>query len=264
MSQVFLGELTSVEMAALVNDNRPLVLLLPVGSVEPHGPHMALETDTVLSVAAARRAVPKLAEAGIIARIAPPVAYGVTECAAAFTGAVSVPADVLIGFLRAVIAGYLHNGADCVCLVNNHLEPAHDRAVRAAAGAFADHQVAVACPLTRRWGRTLSPEYKSGACHAGRYETSMILAERPELVREDVRASLPEVPISLAKKLMAGVTDFAEMGLSRAYAGAPGQADAEHGENMLKRLAVMVATEVQEALARAGAAPSDGEPEAVP
>lgn len=251
MSETYLGDMTSVEVAALVSGDRPLAILVPVGSVEPHGPHMALQTDTVLSIAAARRAIPLLTAAGVDARIAPPLAYGVTECAAAFPGAISIPAAVLVDFLRAIVSGYLNMGAEHVCLVNNHLEPAHDRAIRTAAGQFDSERVSVACPLTRRWGKTLSAEYKSGACHAGRYETSMIMAENPALVREQVRAALPEVPISLAEKLRAGVTDFAEMGLDRAYAGAPAAADAEHGEDLLGRLAVMIATEVREALGRA-------------
>ena len=256
-----LGQLNTRQLAKLVSDERSLVVLLPVGSVEPHGPHMGLETDTVLSQGAARRAAKILAEHDVIARIAPAVPYGVTECAAAFTGAISVPAEVLTGYLRAVIAGFLDTGVDHVCLVNNHLEPAHDRAVRQAAEGFAAGRVSVACPLTRRWARTLSAEFKSGACHAGRYETSMILAEKPELVDDAARRQLPEVPISLAEKLRAGVNDFAEMGLENAYAGAPAAATADEGEDLLARLAVMVATEVREALPQlAGAVPEESAP----
>lgn len=251
-----LAHLTTLEFAALVDDARPFVVLLPVGSVEPHGPHMALETDTVISYGAARRAARQLQETGLIARIAPSVPYGVTECASAFKGAVSIPGPVLTDYLRAVIAGFTHTGIDHVCLINNHLEPAQDQAVRAALDPFDDAQASVACPLTRRWARTLSREFKSGACHAGQYETSIMLAERPALVRDDVRTSLPEVPISLAEKLRAGVTDFVEMGLVRAYAGAPADASAEEGDDLLDRLATMVATQIREALATRPEPPS--------
>jgi creatinine amidohydrolase len=137
-----------------------------------------------------------------------------------------------------------------VCLVNNHLEPNHDAAVRAAVDGIAEHRASVASPLTRRWARTLSREFKSGACHAGRYETSIMMAATPELVNDDVRRELSEVPISLSDKLKSGVTDFAEMGLSRAYSGSPADASAGHGDEQLARLATMVATEIREALAR--------------
>jgi len=238
------------EMTRLVECDETFVVLLPVGSVEPHGPHMSLVTDTVISEGAAERAAVLLDDRGIEARIAPAVPYGVTECAKKFHGAVSVPADVVSAFLRAVVEGFLATGVDHVCLINNHLEPGQDRAVRAAIDGLAPGSASVACPLTRRWGRTLSAEFKSGACHAGRYETSIVLARDPALVDEVARAGLPAVDISLSEKLRAGVEDFLDMGLERAYAGAPAEASAAEGHEILGKLAVMVATEVLEALGR--------------
>jgi creatinine amidohydrolase len=179
----------------------------------------------------------------LVAVIAPAVSYGVTECAAGFPGAVSVPAAVLTAYLGAICDGLLAQGLRHVCLVNNHLEPAHDTAVRAA---VRDH-VSVACPLDKKWARTLSAEFKSGACHAGRYETSIVMAAAPELVQEAARAQLAAVPISLSDKLRAGVTTFREMGLDRAYAGDPAAATVEEGEQLIQRLAEMVVGEVRAA-----------------
>ncbi len=209
---------------------------------------MTLAADTIISVAAAERAAAALEQGGVIARIAPAVPYGVTHCAARFAGAVSVPGEALTLFLHSVVSGYLATGVDHVCLVNNHLEPEHDRAVRAAIAGLGAGRASVACPLTRRWARTLSAEFKSGACHAGRYETSIVMATRPELVDDRARAALPEVPISLSEKLGAGIVNFAEMGMADAYAGAPAEATAAEGDELLALLAEMVATEVREAL----------------
>jgi len=242
-----LGRLTSplfAERAAGGN----LVVLLPVGSVEPHGPHLSLVTDTEISLGAAERAAGRLRGHHLEVAIAPPVAYGVTDCAAGFPGAVSIPADVLTAYLGAVVDGFLASGAAHVCLVNNHLEPAHDAAVRAVQSDRPPARVSVACPLTRAWARTLSDEFKSGACHAGRYETSLILARDPTLVDETARATLPEVPISLSDNLRAGVTTFTAMGLSRAYAGAPALATAAEGNDLYDRLADMILGEVLTAL----------------
>jgi creatinine amidohydrolase len=247
-SRYDLARLTSREFARLLADTRRFVVLVPVGSVEPHGPHLSLLTDTVISRGAAERAAARLERTGMIARIAPAVPYGVTDCASAFPGAVSLPADVLTAYLRAVVAGFLASGVDHVCLVNNHLEPAHDQAVRDAVQDLDRGLASVACPLIRRWARTLSAEFKSGACHAGQYETSIMMAEAPGLVNEDVRAGLAEVAISLSDNLRAGVSDFLLMGLREAYAGAPAQATVEEGEDMLDRLADMIVTEVRECL----------------
>jgi creatinine amidohydrolase len=229
-----------------------LVVLVPVGSLEPHGPHLSLETDTEISLGAAERAAARLEQRGLAVRIAPAVPYGVTDCAAGFPGAVSVPAAALTAYLGAVVDGFLAAGAAHVCLVNNHLEPAHDSAVRAALDGRDRARVSVACPLTRRWARTLSAEFKSGACHAGRYETSLALARDPRLVDEASRATLPQVPVSLSDKLRAGISDFAAMGLDRAYAGAPAEATAAEGDELFERLADMVVGEVVDALGLAG------------
>lgn len=237
----FIDSMTSPEYGALA-DAGGLVILLPVGSVEPHGPHMSLATDTVISVGAARAACEKLEKAGLSPLIAPPIPYGVTECAAAFPGAISIPAATLTGMIGAVCDAYLAGGAVHVCVINNHLEPAQDQAVRAVKEGR--ERVSVACPLSRKWGRTLSDEFKSGACHAGQYETSIILACDPSLVDEKLCASLPEVPISLAEQLIAGTSDFLEMGLEQAYAGTPAGASAAEGHATLERLAEMIVGEV--------------------
>jgi creatinine amidohydrolase len=248
-----LGALTSAGFAALVADARPFAVLVPVGSIEPHGPHLPLATDALISQGACARAVPLLAAGGVLARIAAPVPFGVTDCAAGFPGAVSVPAAALTAYLRAITVGLLGAGVSHVCLVNNHLEPDHDAAVRAAIAGAATGAASVACPLSRRWARTLSDEFKRGACHAGRYETAIVMAEAPALVDEAARRALPEVPISLSEQLRAGVTTFAAMGMDRAYAGAPAEATAGEGDALLDKLAQMIATEVLEALAAAHA-----------
>jgi creatinine amidohydrolase len=246
-----LGRLTADDVGDLVNeDGLRVVVLLPVGSLEPHGPHLGLYTDTLISQSVSEWAAAALYQEDILAFVAPAIPYGVTECAGRIFGAVSVDAEPLTAFVRAVVAGYLKNGFHHVCLVNNHLEPAHDVAIRAAAAGFRDGETSVACPLTKRWGRTLSDEFKSGACHAGQYETSLILAADPSYVREDIAGTLPEVPISLSEKLGQGITDFVEMGLDRGYAGSPAGASRTEGDELVAKLGAMVVGEVSEAVAK--------------
>lgn len=225
----------------------PVALLQPVGSVEPHGPHLPLGTDTTISVHASLRAAGLLGERGVDALVAPSIPYGVTDFASGFAGAVSLPAAALTAFLRAVIDAELAAGFAHVCLVNNHLEPAQDQAVRAAIAGLGG-RASVACPLTRRWARTLSDEFKSGACHAGEYETALVLADDPGGVREAVAAALAPVPISLSDGIKAGKRSFLEMGMDAAYAGAPARATRVEGERLYGLLAEMIATEVLEAM----------------
>lgn len=225
-----------------------MVVLLPMGVVEPHGPHLPLETDTIISLGAAVRAATMLACQDVTPLIAPAVPYGVTRYAAGFTGAVSVDSEALIAFTRGVIRSLLQDGMSHVCLVNNHLEPEHVRALEDAIRGFSPTEASLACPTAKRWARTLSDEFKSGACHAGRYETSIVMALLPERVDDEALSGLPDVPISLSKKIRDGVSDFVEMGLTRSYAGSPATADAAHGEEQIGLLATMIATVALEAM----------------
>jgi creatinine amidohydrolase len=241
-----LDELTTDELRATLDGGR-VVAIVPVGSVEPHGPHLPLGTDTWLSETAARRAVDRLDAHGVRALVAPSVPYGVTDYAAGFAGAVSVPAEALTAILAAIAARLLADGFAHVCFVNNHLEPAQDSAVRAAIDGLPEGAASVACPLTRRWGRTLSDEFKRGNCHAGRYETSLVLAAGREV--RDVASTLPPLATSLSDGIASGKTTFRAMGLDRAYTGAPAEATKDEGDLLYDKLAEMIAAEVLEGLA---------------
>lgn len=248
MTEKFLARHTTASLETLLGGKRGVIALVPVGSTEPHGPHLGLGTDIVISAAACVRACELIEKRGTMtAVIAPAVGYGVTDCAAGFSGAVSIPSTVLTAYLAAICDGLLATGMRHVCLVNNHLEPAQDAAVRAVI-AGRETKVSVACPLTKRWARTLSAEFKRGDCHAGRYETSIVMAAAPELVTEALRTRLPPVPISLSDQLAAGVTTFEAMGMQAAYAGDPAAATIEEGEQLIQRLGEMVVGEILEAL----------------
>ncbi len=248
MTEKFLARHTTASLTDLVGGKRGVIALVPIGSTEPHGPHLGLGTDVVISAAACLRAAELLEKRGtMVGVIAPAVSYGVTECATGFAGAVSIPATVLTAYLAAVCDGLLASGLRHVCLVNNHLEPAHDAAVRAVLEGRGS-KVIVACPLTKRWARTLSAEFKSGQCHAGRYETSIMMAAAPEFVNDSMRGVLAPVPISLSDQLGAGVTTFQAMGMELAYAGDPAAASVAEGEQQIQRLGEMVVGEILEAM----------------
>ena len=92
-------------------------------------------------------------------------------------------------------------------------------------------------------------EFKSGACHAGPYETSIVMAAAPEMVDERVRSVLPPVPISLSEQARRRASRRSpRWGWTLAYAGDPAAATVEEGERLIERLAEMVVGEVREAL----------------
>ena len=115
--------------------------------------------------------------------------------------------------------------------------------------------VAVFPDLTRRrWAERLTAEFRSGACHAGRYETSIVLAERPDLVRADVMSTLGPNPRSLVDAIREGLTTFSAAGGSDAYFGAPAEATAEEGRAIVEALGAILADAVVEAIEPTGVA----------
>jgi len=105
----------------------------------------------------------------------------------------------------------------------------------------------------RRWAERLTPEFQSGACHAGRYEGSIVLAERPDLVRTDVMAALAPNPRSLVDAIHRGDTTFAAAGGPDAYFGFPAEATAAEGRAIVETLGAILAEAVVEAIGSAGA-----------
>lgn len=252
-----LGEITWTEAQSA--RERGALVLVPVGSTEAHGPHLPLATDVIISKELCRRVSRALEDRGEEALVAPALAYAVTEYAGEFAGTVTLSRETAVALVRDVIAGLHTQGFTRVVLVNSHLEPAHLETLREAvaaaegatgtgtgAGAGAGKKACFPDACSKRWARTLTEEFKKGACHAGRYESSLVLAARPELVRESVRASLEPRPIDLAKAMKSGVKTFKQAGAGEAYFGDPAIASVEHGEEIYRLLVDMVLTEIGE------------------
>ena len=239
------AELTSPAAGAL-RGGAATVLLLPVGAVEPHGPHAPLDTDSIISIAVADAAAEDLAgEAGLRVLVLPPIRYGVTRYAAAFPGAVSISEGTLEAIVTEVCSAVREQGHRHVVIVNSHFEPEHVAALRRAA----ERSGAVLFDLTRRrMAERLTDEFRSGAAHAGRYETSIVLAERPELVDSERMRSLPPHFVDMPAAMASGKTDFIAMDMDEAYCGAPAEATAAEGASTLATLTTMLVELIRDQL----------------
>ncbi len=241
------AELTWVEAAELAKAGA--YALVPVGSTEAHGPHLPLSTDVIIAEAVCTRVSEQLEARNIRSVIFPPLSYGLTEFARSFIGTVSVPAHEVTETLSQACLGLSGAGFAKVALINHHLEPAHFAAVKAAAEAARGQGARVACPDHRRkpWALELGEEFCRGGSHAGYYETSLVLAAAPHLVREEIRRKLTPLEIDLAARIKAGAADFHACGGPEAYFGHPEQATAQEGERLLGVLTRMTLQALDEA-----------------
>jgi creatinine amidohydrolase len=222
-----LDELTSARLEEL-RARRP-VALWPVGAVEPHGPHAPLGTDTLISVGMCERAATRLEDAVVL----PPLPFGVTRYGAAFAGAVGISEATLRALVLDVAASVAEQGFRRLVIVNNHFEPEQVATLRAAA----EEAGALYLDLVRRRNaERLGDEFRRGSCHAGRYETSLVLAAAPALVDAAAMAALPAREVDMPAAIAAGRTDFVAMGMDRAYCGAPAEATAAEGRATFETL----------------------------
>jgi creatinine amidohydrolase len=233
-----LAKLTSPEARAFFHART--IAILPCGATEPHGPHLPIDTDVTIALAHARRAAQKLEALGVQALVLPPLAYGITNWTQGFPGRLSLRSGTLFALVEDLLTSLEFEGIRQLVLVNAHLEPDNVRVLRNAlldrAASHPDRVQAVFADVTRRkFAEKLGAEFQSGDCHAGSYETSLVLAAEPQSVRE--HAQLPRVRIDLIEKAKAGVTSFREAGADAAYCGDPAAASAAEGRALLETLA---------------------------
>ena len=189
----------------------------------------------------ARAGAERLSRQGVTVVVLPTLALTPAPFAAAFAGTICVRAATLVALLEDVADGLAAQGFSRLVVVNAHLDPAHLGAVREAVETIRTDGLRVAFPdLSRKpWSQRLGEEFRTGACHAGRFETSIVLAERPELVR-DIRRQLPPNPNSLSVAIRAGQTTFEEAGGPRAYFGWPADATADEGRTLIDALGAIL------------------------
>lgn len=224
-----LEELTSPRLAEMLA-RRP-VGLWPVGVVEPHGPHAPLGTDTLISIGICERAAARLDDPPCV--VLPALPFGVTRYAASFAGALGVSETTLAGVVRDVAAAASAQGFRRLAVVNCHFEPEQVQTLRAVC---AEAGVLYLDLVRRRAAERLTEEFRRGSCHAGRYETSLILADSPGLVDSSRMSELPAVPVDMPAAMASGLNDFPSMGMTEAYCGAPAEASAEEGVETFETL----------------------------
>jgi creatinine amidohydrolase len=244
VTSLYFADLAWPQVEELRRSHPPTVLLLPVGATEPHGPHAPLSTDSLISLSMCRRAAGRLVDdPDVRALVLPALPFGVTRYAAAFAGAVHVAAGTLHALVVDICTSLVDQGLRHIVIVNNHLEPEHVAALRrvvATLQAARGVDVGYLDLVRRRSAERLTAEFRAGECHAGRYETSLVLADHPELVDRQQLAELPHVPVNMPAAIAEGRTDFVAMGMRNAYCGAPADATAEEGEATLATLSDML------------------------
>jgi creatinine amidohydrolase len=227
------------------------VAILPLGAIEAHGPHLPLGTDLIIAEAMARAGAARLSARGMQVVLLPALPFAPAPFAAAFGGTIDTPPDATTQMVAGVARSLARHGVVLTALANAHHDPAHVQALRAAEEAVsAEGRARIVFPdLTRRrWAERLTAEFRSGACHAGQYEGSIVLSEQPASVDCETMKRLAPNPRSLVDAMRDGRRTFAAAGGPDAYFGFPADATAEEGIRTIEILGAILEEAVLEAV----------------
>jgi len=236
---VWLDELTMPEAEEAARKGK--VIILPIGSVEEHGRHLPLCTDSLqpenIAVEVARKA-------GCL--VAPAIRYGLCTTTRGFPGTISVSFNSLYNMVCDVLDELVRQGFKRLIILSGHAGSSHMAALRLAACDVLDKY---ARESKRRALKIIvlsdydfayelrGKQFDKHDGHGGEIETSRILAIRPDLVKGRTEKNFSEMP---RFEIVANPRDYWPNGIQ----GDPSKASVEKGiianKHIIKKMLVLV------------------------
>jgi creatinine amidohydrolase len=219
---VIVEELTMTEFEAGLELTR--TVLLPFGSVEEHGPHLPLSTDTIEAYEVCKKVAQQLT-----IFVVPPIHYGNCRSTACHPGTISISTNTLKALFIDIVTSLRSHGLRCFVALTGHAGGAHRMALQDAGeeliNRFDDIHIAVVSEydLAKEEGRGLIET--DGDSHAGEIETSRILHSHPQLVKGSAPREFPSFPSGIL------VRDKRQYWPGGVW-GDPGKATAEKGAKL--------------------------------
>ncbi len=183
-------DLRAPEMASL--DASEVVVIVPVGSIEQHGPHLRLDEDIANALALAELSGTSSPRQVIVA---PPVWWGMAAHHMGFAGTISLRMETMTALVADICASIAAHGFRRVLLLNGH---GGNQAVLTATAAQASADLGILAWTLSYWAlvpdvlREVGSSPPGGMGHAGEMETSLALHLRPDTVdRDALRADIP-------------------------------------------------------------------------
>jgi creatinine amidohydrolase len=192
---VWLDEMSTKEAAQAAKDDR--VVIFPIGSVEEHGDHLPLCTDSIQPEYVAVEVAKKT---GCL--IAPPFRYGICNATRNFPGTLTIQFDTLYRLVHDVLLELVRNGFYRIIVLSGHAGNSHMVALRLAAQEIVQvndesgaKKVRIMVLSDFDFAGELTPELADpNDGHAGTIETSRVLAIKPELVKDKGKSDVWMMP----------------------------------------------------------------------
>jgi creatinine amidohydrolase len=177
------GELTWPEVRDASKDR---VVVIPVGTLEDHGPHLPLSTDVLIVDAVCRKAVEGVPEKAFLF---PVQTHGYSPHHMDFPGTITIKGTIFLEYMLDIIRSLAHHGFKKMLLVNGHgsnsawLENVARLAIVEIPSILCCSLNWWAIPEVAKSVSTMRGSERGGTSHACELETSLMLAIRPDLVK---------------------------------------------------------------------------------
>jgi creatinine amidohydrolase len=175
---------------------RTRTVYIPFGSVEEHGYHLPLSTDTIEAYEVGKRAAEQ-----IPLFVAPPIHYGCCRSTSCHPGTISISTGTLKSLLKDIVRSFRSHGLKNFIVLTGHAGGSHRMALQDAGeeliAELSDINMAVVTEydLAKESGR--GQIETPGDAHAGEIETSRIMHSHPYLVKGTGEAEYPDFPVGI-------------------------------------------------------------------
>jgi creatinine amidohydrolase/Fe(II)-dependent formamide hydrolase-like protein len=245
MGALDLYTLTWPELRREIENGRDTIVLA-FGAVEQHGHHLPFGTDSIFGDDLGRALADRLD-----AFFAPTIRVGVSRHHLAFPGTMSVEEDTFAAVVVDIVRGWARHGFKRIVLLPTHggnFQPLATALERLGdvegVNVIGVTDLSLLVNATLGLGQELGVPAAEGGLHGGEWETSMMLALHPDLVRMDqARAGYTgELEEGLQRFFEEGVDALTDVGVI----GDPARASVEHGERYVERLIDLTVEYVEE------------------
>jgi creatinine amidohydrolase len=172
------------------------VVIIPCGSVEEHGSHLPLCTD---SLQAEHVALEVSRKTGCL--VAPSLRYGLCNSTRNFPGTITITFDALRSIMNDILEEFIRNGFTRLLIITGHAGSSHMTAIKLAAKTVVVNHMneknrprIVVCSDYDFAFDLRGKDFDDKDSHAGTIETSRVMSIRPDLIKEKGERSCPELP----------------------------------------------------------------------
>jgi creatinine amidohydrolase len=189
---MILEEMSMKEFEQKIKKHKTVII--PVGSLEAHGPHLPLGTDTIEVYEIAKQVARSIA-----VFVAPPLWYGVCRSTSKHPGTVGIAPDTLRRYVRDVVKSLYTNGLRRFAIISGHASSLHLSALQEAGEALLE-EMGPRITIAVISAYDMAREAAGGVCetdddsHAGEIETSLMLHLSAHLVKGRGKEEYPCFP----------------------------------------------------------------------